>query len=280
MIRRKYLFICESYIQCLKLENDLMFFWPCFFCIIFLFFDWQARYLKETFIEGESSLFLEPSVHGRFQTTFEIWNLRPNRNGAKHWTLVGLRTPTGLALDTFMAPNGSTLMAPPVPVTHVMRVPVNEYSPWVQVQEPRLDSKGISYCLGRGQLCYKFENSSRDTKTTLCCFGVSIDFLSMIQNEFGFQSEIYFTPDGNYGDFDEDTQAWNGIVQEVISGKADFAIDISMNTLREKYLDFAHPFVHLALNVLVLKDLQVNDGKRYSYVLQSTILQENQFSFS
>ena len=246
-----------------------------FFCLIFrfcFFFYWQARYLKETFIEGKDSLFMKPSVQERFQTTFEIWNLRRNRNGDKHWTLVGLRTPTGLALDTVMAPNGSTLVAPPVPVTHVMRVPVNEYYPWVQIEEPRLDSKGMCYCLGRGQLCYKFENSSRVTKTTLCCFGVSIDLLAMIQDELGFQSEIYFTPDGNYGDFDEETKSWNGIVQEVISGKADFAIDISMNTLREKYLDFAHPFIGLALNVLVLKDLEVNDGKRYSYALQCTTL--------
>ena len=83
----------------------------------------------------------------------------------------------------------------------------------------------------------------------------------MIQSELGFRSEIYFTPDGNYGDFDVETKKWNGIVQEVISGRADFAIDLSMNELRENYLDFAHPFVHLALNILVLKDDQISYGK-------------------
>lgn len=206
-------------------------------------------------------MFVKPSLYERSQATFEIWNLRQNRNGAKHWYLVGLRTPTGLALDTFKAPNGKALKAPAFPVTHVMRVPVNEYYPWVQIEDPRVDNKGMFYCLGRGQLCYKFENSSRGSKSTLCCFGVSIDLLVMMQNELGFRSEIYFTPDGNYGDFDEETKSWNGIVQEVLTGKADFAIDISMNALREKYLDFANPFIHLALNVLVLKDLEVNNGK-------------------
>ena len=234
----------------------------------------QARYLKETFIEGKSSLFLEPSLYETSQTTFEIWNLRQNQNTAtKHWALVGLKTPTGFALDTLMTPNGSALTAPTVPVTHVMRVPVNEYDPWVQTEEPRLDNKGMFYCLGRGQLCYKYGNSSRHIKTTLCCFGVSIDLLGMMQNELGFRSEIYFTPDGNYGDFDEETKAWNGIVQEVLSGKADFAIDISMNALREEYLEFAHPFIHLALNILVLKDLQVNNGETEFRQFNSCVIQ-------
>lgn len=210
---------------------------------------------------GRSSLFAKPSLYERSQTTFEIWNLRQNRNGTNAWTLVGLRTTTGLALETLMAPNGSALTVPTVPVTHVMRVPVNEYYPWVQIEDPRLDSKGMFYCIGRGQLCYKFGNSSRDVKTTLCCFGVSIDLLVMVQNELGFRSEIYFTPDGNYGDFNQDTQSWNGIVQEVLTGKADFGIDLSVTSLREEYLDFAHPFIHLALNILVMKDLEINDGK-------------------
>lgn len=221
-------------------------------------------------MKGKTSLFEKPSVHETSPTTFEIWNLRRNQNTSKHWALVGLRTPTGLALDTVMAPNGSTLVASRVPVTHTLRVPVNEYYPWVQIEGPRADGKGMLYCLGRGQLCYRFENASRTSaKTTLCCLGASIDLLVMIQNELGFRSEIYFTPDGNYGDFDEETQSWNGIVQEVISGRADFAIDISMNALREEYLDFANPFIHLALNVLVLKDPETNQGKACSDELKA-----------
>jgi len=33
-----------------------------------------------------------------------------------------------------------------------------------------------------------------------------------------------------------------------------------MNAIRQEYLDFAHPFIHLALNILVLKDLEANEG--------------------
>ena len=175
---------------------------------------------------------------------------------------MGLSTPTGFALDTFIGPNGSTITAPTVPVTHTMRVPINEYYPWVQIEDPRMDLRGKYYCTGRSQLCYKFHNSTRDIMTTLCCYGVSIDLLVMMQNELGFKSEIYFTPDGNYGDFDREKQEWNGIVQEVLSGQADLAIDISMSAIRQEYLDFAHPFIHLALNILVLKDLEVNEGEK------------------
>ena len=206
-------------------------------------------------------MFVKPSLYEKSETTFEIWNLRLDMNGAKYWTLIGLSTPTGLALDTFKDPNGSAITAPTVPVTHTLRVPINKYYPWVQIEDPRLDSRGMHYCTGRSQLCYKFLNSSRIDKTTLCCFGVSIDLLVMMQNELGFHSEIYFTPDGNYGDFDEEKQVWNGIVQEVFSGQADLAIDLSTNAIRQEYLDFAHPFVHLALNILVLKDLEASEGK-------------------
>lgn len=206
-------------------------------------------------------MFVKPSLYEKSETSFEIWNLRLDMNGAKHWTLIGLSTPTGLALDTFMGPNGSTITAPTAPVTHTLRVPINEYKPWVQIEDPRLDSRGVHYCTGSSQLCYKFYNSSRMGKTTLCCYGASIDLLVMMQNELGFHSEIYFTPDGKYGDFDEEKKAWNGIVQEVLSGQGDLAIDISMNAIRQEYLDFAHPFIHLALNILVLKDLEASEGK-------------------
>ena len=227
-----------------------------------LIFNLHPRRLKETFIEGRSSLFVKPSLHEKSKTAFEIWNLRRDTNGAKKWTLVGLDTPTGFALDTIKAPNGNTVTAPAVPVTHTVRVPVNEYYPWVQIEDPRMDGRGSYYCIGRGQLCYKYHNVSRTGKTTLCCSGVSIDLLVMMQDELGFQSEIYFTPDGNYGDLDEETNTWNGIVQEVLSGQADFAIDISVNSVRAQYLEFANSFIHLALNVLVLKDLQVNQGEK------------------
>ena len=227
-----------------------------------LLFFFHIRHLKDTFIEGRSALFEKPSLYERSETTFELWNLRLGKTGAKHWTLVGLSTPTGFALDTFIGTNGSLITVPTVPITHTLRVPINEYYPWVQIEESRLDAKGMYYCTGRSQLCYKFRNSTRNNKTTLCCFGVSIDLLAMMQNELGFNSEIYFTPDGNYGDFDLKKRAWNGIVQEVLSGEADFAIDISMNSIRQEYLDFAHSFIHLALNILVLKDLEVNDGEK------------------
>lgn len=221
---------------------------------------------------------MEPSLHKKSTTSFEIRNLRGDKNGAKCWTLVGLSTPSGFALDTVRVPNGSTITPPAVPMTHVVRVPVNEYSPWVQIEDSRIDGRGSYYCIGRGQLCYKYHNGSRIKKSTLCCSGVSIDLLVMMQNELGFQSEIYFTPDGNYGDFDENKGMWNGIVQEVVSGQADFAIDISVNSIRAKYLDFAQPFVHVALNILVLKDLRVNDGEANEVSLfndENKMLQDN-----
>ena len=161
-----------------------------------------------------------------------------------------------------MVSNGSLISPHIVPSKYILRVAVNKYYPWVQVKEPTMDNSAQKSCAGRGSLCYKYGNSNRTMKTTLCCFGASIDLLNMIIEDLHFETEIYFTPDGKYGDIDEKTMTWNGIVQEVISGKADLAIDISMTYLREKYLDFVNPFIHLALNILVIKDLEgTKEGK-------------------
>ena len=60
------------------------------------------------------------------------------------------------------------------------------------------------------------------TPTMFCCYGASLDFLSFLQKDLNFEAYIYFTPDGKYGVYNSSAGEWNGIVQELISGRAMF----------------------------------------------------------
>ena len=47
---------------------------------------------------------------------------------------------------------------------------------------------------------------------------------------------------------------WNGIINEIISGKADLALDVAGNFERSRVVEFAYPSIASAMNILVRKD--------------------------
>lgn len=112
-------------------------------------------------------------------------------------------------------------------------------------------------CVGRTLPCYKYlsvQNSTQTAKQLLCCYGASIDFLKFLRRDLGFDTEIYFNPDGRYGKFEPVNSTWNGIINEIISGKADLALDVAGNFERSRVVEFAYPSIASAMNILVRKD--------------------------
>ncbi|KAJ7351081.1 hypothetical protein OS493_036895 [Desmophyllum pertusum] len=207
--------------------------------------------MKDTFSNGKTSLFEEPtSFKGPF-STMDISNLKQELNGQKHWYPIGLRTYSGIALEAFNAPNGKVVFPRLVPSRPTVRVPVILYPPWIDSEEPQDTSENNMTCLKRGYFCYK-KTEVRVRK--LCCFGFSIDLLRILERELGFIPEIYFADDGQYGTFDENTGKWSGIVNELVSGRGDLALDITLSEKRAKHIAFSFPYLPLALNVLVEKE--------------------------
>ncbi len=47
--------------------------------------------------------------------------------------------------------------------------------------------------------------------------GYCVDLLNKLSENLGFRYTLYIVEDGNYGKFDKDTRAWNGIVADVIN---------------------------------------------------------------
>lgn len=217
---------------------------------------YSCRYLQETNIIGKSSLFRKHVLSNQLNSAFNIWNLRRDLDNRNHWLQTGMVTPSGLALDPVLDLRGNTLFPLLNPRRPILRVPVVLSPSTVEAKDPALAGDHRT-CVGRALPCYKSVgegNSSQQTQELLCCFGASIDFLKFLQKDLGFDSQIYLMPDGQYGKFDPSRDKWSGVVNELISGKADLGLDLSVNMQRLKVIDMPYPNVPTALNILVKKD--------------------------
>jgi len=82
--------------------------------------------------------------------------------------------------------------------------------------------------------------------------GYLVDLLKELSKFLKFKYEIKLVDDGKYGGFDG--SKWNGMMGEVISGNADIALaDITMTAMREKHVDFSHPFMQLGITAIYSK---------------------------
>ena len=234
-----------------------------FHCLLYLY-----RYLKETYIGGKSSLFKKHFLSDRPSSVFNIWNLRRDLDGEKHWSQAGLATPSGLALEFIVDVNGNTLFPLLHPRRPILRVPVVLWAPLVHAKNPSSAGNHLT-CVGRALPCYNYSvvgNLTQQTKQLLCCFGASIDFLKFLQKDLGFDTEIYITPDDQYGKYDPNKNKWTGVVGEILSGKADLALDLAENARRARFINMLYPNIPTALNILVEKEY--SHGKEGIFVAQ------------
>ena len=82
--------------------------------------------------------------------------------------------------------------------------------------------------------------------------GYCIDFLDKLKEKLKFSYEIYLVPDGNYGSQDSISKEWNGMVKEILEGRAQMAVaSFTISSERQKVIDFTQPFIDLGLTVLV-----------------------------
>ena len=193
----------------------------------------------------------DQSQHG---LTFYIWDLKVDLNKKKHWVQVGLITASGLALETLQGLSGNKMFPLLSPRRPTLRVSVVSSPPYVSAQAP--SSESHEPCAGRAVPCYEyiFTNSTKKTKKLWCCFGASIDFMKFLQRDLGFNTNIYFAPDGRHGKFNQSKGTWSGIINEIICGRADLGLDLAVNMKRSQVVEMIYPTVSSSLNILVKKE--------------------------
>ena len=122
------------------------------------------------------------------------------------------------------------------------------------------DSSQYQTCIQDTMVCKKpIKNGSSTTWVLTCCYGYSVDMIKEISKMLGFQFEMYLVEDMKYGGFVPEENTFNGLVGDVLQGKAEIAIaGLTINNQRMEYVDFTTPFMRTEIGILTLKKIQKN----------------------
>ncbi|CAG7834172.1 unnamed protein product [Allacma fusca] len=81
--------------------------------------------------------------------------------------------------------------------------------------------------------------------------GFVVDLLQKLSVNLGFKYIIKPVSDGGYGQRNQTTGEWNGMISEVLRGEADIAVaDLTISKDRQEAVDFTMPFMNLGISIL------------------------------
>lgn len=101
---------------------------------------------------------------------------------------------------------------------------------------------------------FMFKNTSQVVTGNARYEGYSIDLIDELSRIVGFDYVFKEVDDGYHGKLLEDNVTWNGMIREVMIGKADLAIgDLSITSSREDAVDFTLPFMSTGISILFKK---------------------------
>ncbi|CAD7085927.1 unnamed protein product [Hermetia illucens] len=87
--------------------------------------------------------------------------------------------------------------------------------------------------------------------------GYSIDLIQSLSEKLKFKYVIKLVPDKRYGQYNKKTKKWDGIIRQLIDGKADMGIcDLTMTYERRQAVDFTVPFMSLGISILFSKPVK------------------------
>ncbi|PWA14617.1 hypothetical protein CCH79_00017595, partial [Gambusia affinis] len=91
--------------------------------------------------------------------------------------------------------------------------------------------------------------------------GYCAELASEIAKHVGFTYQLELVRDGKYGSRDPETKQWNGMVGELVYGKADMAVaPLTITLVREQDIDFTKPFMSLGISIMIKKPTKSKPG--------------------
>ncbi|XP_026081018.1 glutamate receptor 1-like isoform X1 [Carassius auratus] len=91
--------------------------------------------------------------------------------------------------------------------------------------------------------------------------GYSVELAAEIAKHVGYHYIIKIVADGKYGARDPETMMWNGMVGELVYGKADVAVaPLTITLVREEVIDFSKPFMSLGISIMIKKPTKSKPG--------------------
>ena len=86
-----------------------------------------------------------------------------------------------------------------------------------------------------------------------CCVGYIMELLKRLQEDLWLAIDLHVAEDGLFGSIVNGT--WNGMIGELVAGKADIAISaLTSTSKRSSVVDFGNAFLHVSLGILVSSD--------------------------
>ncbi|XP_064422605.1 glutamate receptor 3b isoform X1 [Latimeria chalumnae] len=91
--------------------------------------------------------------------------------------------------------------------------------------------------------------------------GYCVDLASEIAKHVGIKYKLSIVQDGKYGARDPETKIWNGMVGELVYGRADIAVaPLTITLVREEVIDFSKPFMSLGISIMIKKPQKSKPG--------------------
>ncbi|XP_005988364.2 glutamate receptor 1a isoform X2 [Latimeria chalumnae] len=91
--------------------------------------------------------------------------------------------------------------------------------------------------------------------------GYCVELAAEIAKHVGYHYRLEIVQDGKYGARDPDTKVWNGMVGELVYGRADVAVaPLTITLVREEVIDFSKPFMSLGISIMIKKPQKSKPG--------------------
>ncbi|XP_033629311.1 glutamate receptor ionotropic, NMDA 1-like isoform X1 [Asterias rubens] len=90
-----------------------------------------------------------------------------------------------------------------------------------------------------------------------CCSGFCIDLLNSLSKELNFTFDLHSVYDNQFGNYEKingTEKRWNGMIGEILDGKADMIMaPLTITNERARFVDFSKPYKYQGLTILVKK---------------------------
>ncbi|XP_058852764.1 glutamate receptor 1-like isoform X3 [Acipenser ruthenus] len=91
--------------------------------------------------------------------------------------------------------------------------------------------------------------------------GYCVELAAEIAKHARYKYRLEIVPDGKYGARDPDSKMWNGMVGELVYGRADVAVaPLTITLVREEVIDFSKPFMSLGISIMIKKPQKSKPG--------------------
>uniref|UniRef100_A0A8C7QHX9 Glutamate receptor n=1 Tax=Oncorhynchus mykiss TaxID=8022 RepID=A0A8C7QHX9_ONCMY len=91
--------------------------------------------------------------------------------------------------------------------------------------------------------------------------GYCVELAAEIAKHVGYTYKLEIVGDGKYGARDAESKMWNGMVGELVYGKADVAVaPLTITLVREEVIDFSKPFMSLGISIMIKKPTKSKPG--------------------